>query len=187
MDDINVDDILEAYASVLGEQTSEEHIRESTSFTIATGTYNLALSKKEWRDAYKPAPDGTVKPKRLRAHLQFTATDPETGLRKGTIFADVSPIIRRFENGNMDGAAKLWGNLAKVHDSTKRSLSARKLFEELGAYAYSGRVKELFRVPGPDGEKLKAAASPEEAKTFREAGYEAMNVLNSIAVVKRAA
>lgn len=183
-----VEDILSAYADVLNEQTSDEHIRESTAFgTVPTGVYKLIVAKKELRAAYKPRPDGSVPPQRLRAHLQITVVDKESGKRLGTVFTDASPQIRRYENGGMDSQARLWGQFAQIHEAKQRSLTVKQIFEEVGAFPYQGQVKELFRVPQPDGrEKLQAPAGDEQTKEWREAGYSAMNVVNSVQALKAA-
>lgn len=174
----DVDSILAAYADVLEEQTDPNVVREATSFgTVPTGTYIGEVVKKEWRTTYKEF-QGRQRPPRLRASLQVKLTDPVTGARKGMVFPEASPIINRYESGNLDVLSQLWGQIALIHDAPKRGLTAGKLFEEIGNFPYKLYVQEKFideTLPDGHAEKFKTANTPEQSKAFKEAGMKGRN------------
>jgi len=180
-EDINVDSILAAYADVLDEQTSEEFIRESTAFgTTPSGDYMVEVAKKEWRHEYREF-GGVQKPPRLRAHLQLTVRDISTGAKKGVVFTDASPLMRRYESGTMDNQAKLWGHLGKIHDAAKRGLTARQLFDEIGAFPYKATISELFFVSdGNGGEKPTREKDAAKVAALKAEGTRSMNVVDSL-------
>jgi hypothetical protein len=177
----NVDSILEAYSDVLEEQTSEESIREATEFkTVPTGKYLVEVMKKELRVAYKPnAETGKAKPDRLRVHLQLAVRDAKTGDKRGVVFTDASPIKGRFENGNLDFPAQLWGHIAGVHDVAKRGINNRDLIEEIGKFAFVADIDDIYLVEG----KWQAARTAEVASLFKKQGYRAMNSVKSLKAV----
>lgn len=182
-----VESILESYADVLEEQTDPNVVREATEFgTVPTGTYRGQVAKKEWRDTYKEF-NGRTRSPRLRASLQVKLVDPTTGARKGMVFPEASPIVVRYQSGQMDVMSSLWGQLALIHDAPKRGLTAGKLFDEIGNFEYDFYVQEKFideSLPDGDKEKFKTAATPEDSKKYREAGFKARNEVRRITAVK---
>lgn len=173
--DMDVDDILVAHADTLEQQTSEEAVREATEFgTVPGGTYLAAVTKKEWRDAYRPF-EGNQKPDRLRVHLQLALRDQVTRDRRGVVFTDVSPIPMRYDNGGQDGPYKLWNQIAGIHQAPQRGLKTGQLFEEIGKYEYLVTVKEQFIEAKKGGDQFHTASSPEQAKQYREAGFKGRN------------
>ena len=140
-----MDSILSAYADTLNEQISPEAVREATEFgTVPSGTYLATVAKKEWREAYQAFNGRPAKPNRLRYHLPLALRDQVTGQRRGVVFADISPIPGRFDNGNLDNLSRLWGHMAAVHEAPKRHLKAGQLADEVGTYEYLVTIKEKF-------------------------------------------
>lgn len=176
---MSVQDIEQTYQELLDQQTSEEYVREGTSFaTVPSGSYRLEVTKKEVRTAYKPDPNtGAQKPDRFRVHCTGAVYDLENGKKVGTVFFDASPIEARTDSGKLDTASRLWGHLYKAHSANGHRPTNREVIERLDAFPYKAYITEAFRKA--DG-SLTTPQSAEEKQELVESGAESINFVRSL-------
>ena len=167
MTEINIDDLYNKF-------TSDEQIKESfEKFTAPTGRYLFAASKV----TAELASDKSPWPGREIVRV-FGKLMDEEGKRKASVGFDASWDLRRTDKGAADRPSKLWGQLARALAMEKASV--QEVINATSQYPFSVYVTEGFKTP----EGWRTARDSESRSTFRKAGYEARNFVDSVAKVK---
>ena len=192
----NVEDYFNDFAN-------ESAMAEAARFkTIPTGSYQAQVTKSEGR--YFEQKDGKSGGKYWSAVFTDDPT-PKAEWRKGVqVTADVlneegkkisttrleaSWEDKRDDKGNLDKMFKQWEQLTlavfpnlKVKEGERKSTG--EVLQALAQYPIKLMITESFKTVAIDGStKWKTAANAEEAKTFREAGYEPRNFTQRVSKV----
>lgn len=148
---------------------------------VPSGSYRLQVTKWEAREV-----EESNGGKRKFAHLTVTCTDKD-GKRRGTIFPNVSWQTRRNEfDGKPDKQSRLYSQLAKAVFPTLTDIeiadkAVPTVMDTAMLYPVEGYVSERFK----DSEgNWYSAKTAEDAKAYREKGYDAISILNNFSKAK---
>ena len=164
--ELNIEDLY-------GKTTSAEHIKESFDrMTAPTGRYIYSATKVE---AVRGSDDHPVPHLRERefAHV-FGKLTTDEGKKRGNVGFDASWEIRRTDAGKMDKPGKLWGQVVVAMGMQDKGVP--EVLDALKQYPVSVYVNESFKTP----EGYRTARNEEDRKTFRAAGYESRNFIESV-------
>lgn len=157
-----------------GKTTSAEHIKESFDrLTAPTGRYIFAATKVE---AVRGADDHPLEGLRGRefAHV-FGKLTTDDGKKRGNVGFDASWEVRRTPStGKMDKPGKLWGQILVALDMKEKGVP--EVLEAMAQYPLSVYINESFKTP----EGYRTARNEEDRATYRKAGYESRNFVESI-------
>lgn len=187
--------------SYFSEFASESAMAEAARFkTIPGGRYKAQVTKHEGRyfeekdskngGKYWSAvfSDNSEVKSEWRKGVQYTTELlTEDGKKLSTVRIEASWEDKRdAATGKLDQLFTRWDQLTravfpniKAKDGEKKSLG--EVTSALEQFPIAVRVTESFKVPAVDGStKWRTAANDEEAKVFREAGYEVRNFVQGV-------
>lgn len=167
---ISIEDLYEKH-------TDAQNIKESFErMTAPTGRYEFVATKVE---NLRGGEDHPLESLRGREYVhvwgKLTKEQPD-GTKKGFghIGFDASWERRTDKRGQPDGAYKRWGQAVRALNMEKDSIG--EVSNAIGQYPFSVFVTESFKTP----EGNRVARDSEQRKTYRAAGYQARNYVDSI-------
>lgn len=167
--------------------------------TIPTGNYPLQVTKRDgvyftkhekgyWQVVF--AEEGaSVDPNwRKGVRLQGAVLNAD-GKKMTTVRVDASWEVKRDNEGKIDSLTRRWDQISKALFPTlkpeeRATKSTGDVLQALSQYPVGAYITEAFHVPAMDGSKRwTTPKSDDEAKAYREAGYDAKNFVQSITKV----
>lgn len=186
--------------SYFDEFANSSAMAEASRFrTIPTGSYTAQVTKREGRYfEEKDSKNGgkywslvfsdsaEVNPN-WRKGVQVTAdVSNGDGKKLSTIRIEASWEDKRNAKGELDQLFTRWDQLTRamfpgLKSKEGEQKSTGEVFTALTQYPVKVSVTESFKVPAMDGStKWTTAQNEEQAKQFREAGYEVKNFIKSV-------